>query len=100
MFIQDDRNFVVLVNFEDHLKFMSLPDKSNKNDNINKGIGRMFKLISTFEKLGYAYDSYLGNLTVSPAILGTALKLSAKVSLKASDSKLENDLEFSLKQDS
>ena len=64
-----------MVNFEDHLKFLTVPDKNNKNDDINKGIARMFKLISTFEKLGYAYDSYLGNLTVSPAILGTAFKL-------------------------
>jgi protein-arginine kinase len=91
---------VVLVNFEDHLRFISLPDKSNKNDDINKGIGRMFKLISTFEKLGYAYDSYLGNLTVSPAVLGSALKLSVRLSLTANDTKLDKDLDFKLKQDS
>ena len=39
----------------------------------------MIKLVQTFEKLGYATDPYLGNLTVSPKYLGTALQLEASV---------------------
>jgi hypothetical protein len=39
----------------------------------------MIKLLQTFEKLGYATDPYLGNLTVSPKYLGTAIKLEANI---------------------
>ncbi len=39
----------------------------------------MIKLLQTFEKLGYATDPYLGNLTASPRNLGTSLRLEAEV---------------------
>lgn len=35
----------------------------------------MIKLLQTFEKLGYATDPYLGNLTVNPKNLGTSINL-------------------------
>lgn len=41
-------------------------------------------MLETFEKLGYATDPYLGNLTVSPATLGTGMKLSCKINLNSS----------------
>lgn len=37
----------------------------------------MIKVLQSFEKLGYATDPYLGNLTVNPKNLGTALQLEA-----------------------
>jgi predicted PolB exonuclease-like 3'-5' exonuclease len=37
VFIEDDKKFVVLVNFEDHLKFISLSTKTDRSDDINKG---------------------------------------------------------------
>ena len=66
IFIQDKKDFIVLVNFEEHLKIITLLEKSNENDNLMQGITRAIKLLQTFEKLGYATDPYLGNLTVSP----------------------------------
>ena len=86
IFIQDKKDFVVLVNFEEHLKIITLLDKSNENDNLLQGISRAIKLLQTFEKLGYATDPYLGNLTVSPQNLGTAMKLWCKVGIDAKDS--------------
>jgi protein-arginine kinase len=41
----------------------------------------MIKLLQTFEKLGYATDPYLGNLTVSPRNLGTAMKVEASIDI-------------------
>jgi len=38
-------------------------------------------LNATFEKIGYATDSYLGHLTVCPSNLGSGLSLSASVRL-------------------
>jgi protein-arginine kinase len=77
----------VLVNFEEHLKIITLLDKSSENDNLMQGISRAIKLLQTFEKLGYATDPYLGNLTVSPQNLGTAMKLWCKVGIDAKNSK-------------
>jgi protein-arginine kinase len=37
------------------------------------------KLVKALEKIGFAHDSYLGNLTVSPVNLGTSLKLSGRL---------------------
>lgn len=56
---------------------MILPKVNAQNDTLRDGLERMIKLIQTFEKLGYATDPYLGNLTVSPKLLGTAMKLEA-----------------------
>jgi protein-arginine kinase len=66
VFIQDEKDFLVLVNFEDHLQFIVLPNVKNSSDGLNQGIQRAIKLIQAFEKLVFAVDPYLGNLTVSP----------------------------------
>ena len=81
VFIQDNRDFIVLVNLEDHLKFVIMPDRKNPNDTLHEGIIRTIKILKTFEKLTYATDPYLGNLSVSPANLGTSMKLSCNVRL-------------------
>ena len=82
--------FVVLVNFEDHLEIVILPEKNSQKDNIREGLTRLIKLLQTFEKLGYATDPYLGNLTVSPKNLGTALKLEADIIF---DNKVDNHID-------
>lgn len=69
----------MLVNFEDHLELVVLPQIDNPKDTIIDGLNRMIKLLQTFEKLGYATDPYLGNLTVSPKNLGTSLVLEAVI---------------------
>ena len=49
---------------------------------MKEGLTRLIKLMHTFEKLGYANDPYLGNLTVSPQNLGTSLTLQADMCLQ------------------
>jgi protein-arginine kinase len=66
---------VVLVNFLEHIEIVILPEQNNKNDSLREGLGRLLKVLQSFEKLGYATDPYLGNLTVDPRSLGTALDL-------------------------
>ncbi len=85
VFIHDKKQFVVLVNFEDHLEIVILPEvlssttpqRQVEPDSLRDGLARLIKLVHTFEKLGYATDPYLGNLTVSPKNLGTSLYLEA-----------------------
>lgn len=69
IFIQDQKDFVVLVNFEEHLKIVVLRDivsEEGKPDTLAQGFTRAVKLLNTFEKIGFATDPYLGYLTVSP----------------------------------
>ena len=73
------------MNLEDHLKFVIMPDRKNPNDTLHEGIIRTIKILKTFEKLTYATDPYLGNLSVSPANLGTSMKLSCNVRLEDPD---------------
>jgi protein-arginine kinase len=89
---------VVLVNFEEHLRIIVL--KENANDTILEGIVRLFKMIGIFEKLGYATDSYLGNLTVSPANIGTGLSLGCTLSLANTGINLDKETSTVLKYDS
>ena len=80
VFIEDSNEFVVLVNFEDHIQIIMLPEKDRYN-NVKRSIQRMDKLTKTFDKMGFATDSYLGFLTVSPANLGTGMSFSGTISL-------------------
>ena len=59
----------------------------------------MFKILKTFESLGYACDSYLGNLTVRPNMLGTGMKISVTFNLASNETKLEKDLAYKLEND-
>lgn len=81
---------MVLVNFEDHLEIVILPDAAQQNETIKEGLQRLIKLLQTFEKLGYATDPYLGNLTASPRNLGTALRLEVDFHF---DSKVDADID-------
>jgi len=88
VFIHDKKQFVVLVNFEDHIEIVILPEHKQHpnqitNDNMREGFLRLIKLMHTFEKLGYATDPYMGNLTVSPKNLGTSLFLEADLQFQA-----------------
>ena len=90
MFIHDKKQFVVLVNFEDHLEIVILPEvlsstpqRQVEPDSLRDGLARLIKLVHTFEKLGYATDPYLGHLTVSPRNLGTSLYLEADLKYHA-----------------
>ena len=74
VFIHDQRQFVVLVNFEDHLEIVILPEQG-RAESLQSGITRLIKLVQTFEKLGYATDPYLGFLTASPKNIGTGMVL-------------------------
>ena len=89
VFIEEQRNFIVKVNFEDHIEIVLLSEQpqpgntvldistiqgnSTKND-LNLSLKRLAKLSTTFEKIGFATDTYLGFLTVSPRHLGTAMR--------------------------
>ena len=70
----------MLVNFEDHLKFVVLP---GKEPSLVDGLSLLLKSLHTFEQLAYATDQSIGNLTVHPENLGTGLKLSAVSSIKS-----------------
>ena len=75
VFIDEEGQFVVLVNLEDHIEICMLPDKAT---DLFSTVIKFTKLIKAFDKLGYACNSYLGNLSMSPANLGTAMSISAK----------------------
>lgn len=95
LFIQDQKDFVVLVNYEEHIKIIVLRNKVSNSDTLSKGFTRLVKLLNTFEKIGFATDPYLGFLTVSPRNLGTAMHLECKLKLtqdKSIDDKLNKTL--------
>ena len=54
--------------------------KITKND-LAQSLHRLVKLSNTFEKIGFASDTYLGYLTVSPDRLGTAITFNASISV-------------------
>lgn len=102
IFIQDQKDFVVLVNFEEHIKIIVLRDDlSDKGhlDTLQLGFARAIKLLQTFEKsISFATDPYLGYLTVSPQNLGTAMHLEAKMKFP-SDRSIDKNLKNLLTED-
>ena len=89
IFIDDNHEFVVLVNFEDHIRIIMLPGQEIKKDPGSKegpdfktSIKRLEKLSSAFERIGYAQDPYLGNLTVSPIYLGTGMTITTEYKMQ------------------
>lgn len=92
IFVNDQKSFIVLVNFEDHLQMIVIPDEAN-SETLKEGIGRLLKLIQTFEKLEYATDPYLGHLTVSPSNLGTSMFLEGTLTFEfKEDGEIDKDL--------
>jgi protein-arginine kinase len=54
VFIDDDKSFVVLVNFEDHLNIISFAEDGD----IKKAVDKVQKVLNVFEKkVGYASDN-------------------------------------------
>lgn len=46
VFVHEHRSFVVLVNFEDHIEIIVLPEKSsNSRETIKEGLQRLMKLL-------------------------------------------------------
>ncbi len=79
VFIEDTKEFVVLVNFEDHIQIIMLPQSGVKS-NVKNALARLVKLTHTFERMGFATDAYMGYLTVSPAHLGTGMHFTGSIS--------------------
>ena len=77
VFIDDNKENVVLVNFEDHVQVITL---CNPKDS-NKSLLNLIKLLSRFEKYGYSRHTTLGFLTASPKYLGTGLHIDAGIEL-------------------
>ncbi len=71
VFINDDRSFAVLVNFDDHLIIITI--HTSQENGVAKMYKQFVKVLKAFENIGYATDPYLGNLTVSPGDLGTGI---------------------------
>lgn len=87
VFIDEQKNFVVLVNLEDHVQVVSI----GEDGDLSKTLTTLIKVLSTFEKMGYAKHSTLGFLTASPKNLGTTLDIDLSISLQKEHSK--EDLE-------
>jgi len=80
IFIEDTKEFVVLVNCEDHIEIVMTPPENERN--LNRCFARMVKLHQTFEKIGFSSDSYLGSLTASPKNLGTGITISGQINVQ------------------
>lgn len=88
-----------MVNFEDHIEIVCFTDSGK----LRKTFEKMVKLLQTFDKIGYATDPYLGNLTTSPEHLGTALKIESTLTFKYSkepnfDTNWTDELEYGRQQ--
>jgi hypothetical protein len=77
VFVDENKAFVILVNFEDHIQIFTVDQEGD----FNKSLSTLIKVLSKFEKMGYARHPTLGFLTASPQNLGTTLKMSTKIEL-------------------
>lgn len=88
IFTEDSFEFFVLVNFEDHVEIVVAPEHAAQNG-INNALTKLLKLNSTFDKIGFATDAYLGYLSVSPQNLGTGLTIEATIKIAGDINKPE-----------
>lgn len=84
VFIDDNKAFVILVNFEDHVQVFAI----GQDGDFSKCLTTLIKILSKFEKMRYAKRSTLGFLTASPQNLGTTLNMNVRIKL---GSKQEQD---------
>ena len=63
MFKEEFNRFVVLVNHQDHIEVIMLPETTQQ---IMPSFKQLVRLMAAFEKVGFACDPYLGHLTTSP----------------------------------
>lgn len=75
VFVDDNYNFALLVNFEDHIQVVSSSEKGE----LSKPLQHISKVLTKFSKMIFSQDSALGFLTTSPKNLGTAFDLHARV---------------------
>ena len=66
----------MLVNLQDHIQVVMLPESSRE---LHLSLIKFAKLMKAFEKMTFATDNYLGYLTVSPQLLGTAFMMECKI---------------------
>ena len=88
VFIDDNYNFALLVNFEDHIQVISSTDKAD----ISKPLQNVTRVLTKFSKMVFSQDSALGYLTASPQNIGTALDLYARVVTHTNLSKKTSEL--------
>ncbi|RUS83790.1 hypothetical protein EGW08_008448 [Elysia chlorotica] len=76
IFVNEEKNFVVWVNEEDHLRLFSL----QKDGDIGAGYKRLVTAVKALEeKLTFVRDDRLGYLTVCPSNLGTTMHTSVVI---------------------
>ncbi|CAI2364299.1 unnamed protein product [Moneuplotes crassus] len=92
VFIDDNKAFVILVNFEDHVQVFTI----GEDGDFSKSLTTLIKILSKFEEMGYAKHSTLGFLTASPKNLGTTLDLGVRIRLNTAQS--EDHIEFYKKE--
>lgn len=88
VFIDDNFNFALLVNFEDHIQVITSTEKSD----ISKPLQSLTRVLTKFSKMVFSQDSALGYLTASPQNIGTALDLYARVVTHTNLSKKTSEL--------
>lgn len=78
IFFSKDKRFLVWVNEEDHLRFISM----QKGGNLGEVYDRLVRAISALEKqLKFAKHANLGYLTFCPTNLGTTLRASVHIKI-------------------
>lgn len=79
-FINKDKNIIVMVNEEDHIKIEVI----NNNFDFKKCLCELNKIDDILEeKLNYAFDRQFGYLTTCPTNLGTAMRVVSTLHLPA-----------------
>ncbi len=86
VFYSSDRQFIVWINEEDHLRIMSLETTSD----LSSTYSRLCRALQTLgERLDFAHDKTYGYLTSCPTNLGTAMRAGVHIRLEKLDQKKE-----------
>ncbi|CAF1346264.1 unnamed protein product [Adineta steineri] len=93
--INKDENFIIWVNEEDHLSFISQSNDSKMNETYERTIRAINQIHQAFE---FQQHQRLGYLNFSPLNIGTALQVNVHVKLNHTE-KLNELIEFSKKYD-
>lgn len=87
VFIDEQKAFVILVNFEDHIQVFTI----SQDGDFQKCLTNLHKVLTKFEKMGYARHTSLGFLTASPKNLGTTMRITCR--LRLSQKRTADDIE-------
>ena len=86
VFYSSDRQFIVWVNEEDHLRIMSL----EKTSDLSSTYSRLCRALQSLgERLDFAHDKTYGYLTSCPTNLGTAMRAGVHIRLEKLNQKKE-----------